>query len=47
MVYIFLIYSINVYIYTVSSVSKGVKNNAECMCSPLVRLFQICLASVD
>lgn len=25
MVYIFLIYSINVYIYTVSSVSKGVK----------------------
>ena len=47
MVYIFLIYIINVYIYTVSSVSKGVKRQCRMYVQPLVRLFQICLASVD
>ena len=36
------------FIYILSAVSaRGKKDNAECMCSPLVRLFQICLASVD
>ena len=46
MVYIFLIYSINVYIYTVSSVSKGVKRQCRIYVQPagqtVSNLFGIC-----
>lgn len=46
MVYIFLIYSINVYIYTVSSVSKGVKKQCRMYVQPagqtVSNLFGIC-----
>ena len=46
MVYIFLIYSINVYIYTVSSVSKGVKRQCRMYVQPagqtVSNLFGIC-----